>query len=95
MIACRPSSVFSPPTPLNDFSSETPGHIFKYHVELSVNGGLKICSNGYDLFIKVAACPYIVKTLKNLLLQNQEGRILVYSIVDSSSAKFIQMMTLG
>ena len=38
----RPSSsVRRPSTPLNDFSSETPGQIFfKVHVETSVKGGL-------------------------------------------------------
>ena len=37
-----------PPTPLNDFSSETAGPIFfKLHVESSVKGGLKICTNGH------------------------------------------------
>ena len=42
-------------TPLNDFSSETPGPIFfKLHVEPSVKGGLKICSNGHRPLIKMA-----------------------------------------
>ena len=36
----------------------------------------------------------MVKTLENLLLQNQES-LLVYSIEDSSSTKFVQMMIIG
>ena len=44
----RPS--IRPLSPLNDFSSETPGPtFFKFHVESSVNGVLKICSNGHGL----------------------------------------------
>ena len=42
-------------TPLNNFFSETPGPIFfKLNVEPSVNGGLKICTNGHGLLIKIA-----------------------------------------
>ena len=45
-------------TPLNDFSSETPGIIFfKFHLESSVNGWLKIGSDGHGLLIKLAAMP--------------------------------------
>ena len=46
----RPSVHLSvhPFTPLNDFSSETPGpNFFKLHVELCVKGELKICTNGH------------------------------------------------
>ena len=60
-------SIRRPSTPLNDFSSETPGPIFfKHHVEHSVEGGLKICLNGQDSLIKMAAIPIYVKILKNL-----------------------------
>ena len=41
-------SVVCPSTPWNDFFSETPGAIFfKFHMETSVNGKLKICTNGH------------------------------------------------
>ena len=52
---------------------QTPGPVFfKLHVEPSVEGGLKICTNGHSLLIKMATMPYGVKTLKNLL-QNRES----------------------
>ena len=45
-------------TPLNDLLSETTGPIFfKLHVERSVKGGLKICTNGHGPFIKMASIP--------------------------------------
>ena len=74
-MTCRPSSVVvRPSSPLNDFSSETPGPIFfKLHVEPSVQGRLKICSNGHGPLTKMAAMPIYGKTLKNLFLQNQES----------------------
>ena len=35
-------------TPLNDFSSETPGpNFFNFYVEPCVKGGLKICKNAH------------------------------------------------
>ena len=38
--------ILNPATPLNDFSSESPGPVFfKFYVEPAVKGGLKICSN--------------------------------------------------
>ena len=37
----------------------------------------------------------MIKTLKNLLLQNQESFKAEYSIMDSRSTKFVQMLTLG
>ena len=44
-------------TPLN-FSSGTPGPIFfKFHVEPSFNGRLKICPNGQGPLIKMATMP--------------------------------------
>ena len=65
-------SVVRPSTYLNDFSSETSGPIFfKLHVEPSVKGGLKICSNGHGPLIKMAAMPIYGK--KYLLLQNKES----------------------
>ena len=45
---------------------------------------------------RLPPCPYMVKTLKNLLLWNQRWPWnLVCSIGCSSSTKFVQMMTLG
>ena len=71
VITCRPSSVRRAFTP---FSIVTPGPIFfKLHVESSVKAGLKIYSNGHGPLIQVAPCSYMLKTIKNLLLQNQES----------------------
>ena len=57
-------AVHRPSTHLNDFSSETPGIIFfKLHVEPSVKGVLKICTNGNSPLIKMAAMPiYSINT---------------------------------
>ena len=45
-------------TPLNDFSSVTLDPVFfKVHVEPSVKGELKICTNGHGLLIKMDAMP--------------------------------------
>ena len=62
-------------------------------------------SKGYCQFVQMVPrhwtrwppCPYMVKTFKNFLLQNQEsfGAESVYSIEDSRSTKFVQMITLG
>ena len=50
------SSVVRPSTPLNNFSAETPGPIFfKFLLDPSVNGGLKIYTNGIGPLIKMAA----------------------------------------
>ena len=64
MITCRPSSsvrrlasVVRPSTPFNVFSSVIPGPIFKLHMESSVEGGLKIYTNGYGPLIKMVALP--------------------------------------
>ena len=58
-------SVFCPSTPLNDFSSETPGPVFlKLHVAPSVKGGLKICTNGHSPLFKMAAMPIYCKNTK-------------------------------
>ena len=53
-----PSICRCPSTPLNNFSSETPGpSFFKLHVEHSVKVGLKICSNDHGPLIKMATMP--------------------------------------
>ena len=45
-------------TPLNDFSSETPGPVFfKLHVKPSVKGGLKIYTNGHSPLTMMATMP--------------------------------------
>ena len=36
-------------------------------------GGVKICPNGHGPIIKIAVIPIYGKTLKNLLLRNQES----------------------
>ena len=52
----RPSIVH-PSAPLNNFS-ETPGSVFfKFNLEPSVNGGLKIFTNGLGPLIKMAVMP--------------------------------------
>ena len=51
-------------TPLNDFSSENPGSIFfKLHVEPSVKGGLRICTNGHHPLSKMAIMPIYGKNI--------------------------------
>ena len=73
----------------------------KFHIEHPDIGRLKICSNGPGLMDKLATmpqCPYMVKTLKNLLLQNSWVdclETLLCNIMWLSAAKFIQMVTLG
>ena len=53
-----------PSTPLNDFSSETPGPIFfKLNVEPSVKWGLKIYTNGYGTLIKMSAMSIYGKNI--------------------------------
>ena len=70
-----------------------PIHGKKLHVEPSVKGGgFKVCTNSHGP-LRWPPFPYMVKTLKNLLLRKLWGRIWVYSIVDSRSTKFVQMMT--
>ena len=59
-----PSSVHRPFTPLNDFSSETPGlSFFKPHVEPFVKVGLKIYTNGHSLLSKMAAMSIYGKNI--------------------------------
>ena len=58
-----PFVVRRPSTLLNGFSSEKPRPIFfKLHVESSVKGGLKICSNGQDQLTKMAVMQIYDKT---------------------------------
>ena len=92
-----PLSSVGRPHSLNIFSSETTGPIeARFHMESPWDAGMKV------LFLvtwpRRPPCPYMVKTLKNLLLRNQKGRwpwTLVGSIECSSTTKFVQMMTLG
>ena len=52
------SSIVHPSTPLNNFSSETPGPVFfKLPLESSVNGVLKVYTNGFSPLIKMATMP--------------------------------------
>ena len=74
MITPRPSSVARPSTPLNVFFSETPGpHLFNFHVEPSVKGGLKIYTNCHCTLIKMAAMPIYGKTLEKYSFKNHEN----------------------
>ena len=59
----------------NIFPSETTWPIeAKFHMEPPWDGGTKVCSNGPGHMTKMAAMPpYMVKTLKNLLLRNQKA----------------------
>ena len=97
-VAVRPSYVVRPSTPLNDFHSVTSWPIFfKLHVEPSVEGWLKIYTNRYGLFIKLATMPiYGKNTWKSSSPEPRklQGWILVYSIMDLRSTKFVQMITL-
>ena len=45
----------------------------KFHVELSRDGGTKICSNGPGHMTSMAAMLIYGKNLKNLLLWNQKA----------------------
>ena len=66
----RPSVRLS--TISNNFSFETTGPIAtKFHIQPPGTLGKKNCSNGLDHMPNMAAIPYVVKILKNLLLQNQ------------------------
>ena len=59
---------------LNVFFSETARAFFtRFHLEPSVERVLQICSKGFAPLNKMAAMPIYSKTLKNLLLQNQEN----------------------
>ena len=57
----------------NIFSSETAWPIkAKFYDGPPCEGGTKVCINGPGHMTKMA-CPYMAKTLKNLLLQNQKS----------------------
>ena len=83
------------------------GQSVRFHMELPWDGGKKVCSSGPDHMTKLASCPYMVKTLKNLWNQKADdletslepkGRWpwnFVCIIRCSSTSKFVQMMTLG
>ena len=59
---------------LNIFSSETALPIkAKFYVEPPWEGGTKVCINGPGHMTRWPPCPYMVKTFKNLLLQNQKS----------------------
>ena len=74
LLAFCPSSICPLSTPLNIFSSVTTGPIFfKLHAPPSVKGGLKIYTNGHCLISQDGCHAQYLKTLKNLLLQNQES----------------------
>ena len=68
-------SVVGPSTFSNILSSKTAWPIkAKFYVEPPWEGGTKVCINGPGHMTKMAAMPiYMVKTLKNLLLQNQRA----------------------
>ena len=69
---CRPS--VCPSIPLNDFSSESPGpNFYKLHVEPFVKRDWKFVQMVTVREVRWPPCPYLVKTLKNLLFQNQES----------------------
>ena len=58
----------------NIFSSETTKAIeAKFHMESPWDSGTKVCSNGPGHMTKWPPCPYMVKTLKSLLLRNQRA----------------------
>ena len=57
MITWRPSSVVRPSRPLNDVSVTPRPIFFKFLLEPSGNGGLKIYTNGLGPLIKMAAMP--------------------------------------
>ena len=58
----------------NIVSSETTWQIeAKFHMEPPWVGGTKVCSNGPDYMIRMAAMPIYGKNLKNLLLQNHKA----------------------
>ena len=71
VVVVRPS-VVRPFTFSNIFSSETAWPIkAKFYVEPPWEGGTKVCINVPGHMTKMAAISYMVKTLKNLRLQNR------------------------
>ena len=60
-------------TTFSNISSETVGPIeAKFHMEPLWDRGTKVCSNGQGTWPRWRPCPYMVKTLKNLL-RNQKA----------------------
>ena len=57
---------------LYEYQRSRPGDA-KFHVELSWDGGMKICSNGPGYMTNMAAMLIYGKNLKNLLLWNQKA----------------------
>ena len=58
------------PSTFSNISSEATGSVeAKFYMEPPWVGGMKIPSNGHGR--RWPPCPYLVKTFKNLLLQNQ------------------------
>ena len=96
-----PSSVICRRCPhsLNIFSSETTGPIkVRFHMELLLDGGTKVCSNGHGHMTKMASmhiCGKILKKSSSLEPKGPWPWILVCIIGCSSTTKFAQMMTLG
>ena len=57
---------------LNIFTSETTGPIeAKFYMNSPWDGRTKVCSNGPGHITKMAACPYMVKTLKIFLSETK------------------------
>ena len=88
MIFCRPSTT-SPLKPLGQLSSN--------HVESSVKGRSKNCTDGHNPLIKMAAVSVWRKTTKNIFSKPMKtlSLNLEYSIGDSKSTKFVQIVILG
>ena len=71
-IGRTPSSAVCHPHSLNIFFSETTGPTeAKFHMESSQNGERKFVQMVLVTWPRLPPCPYMVKTLKNLLLRNQ------------------------
>ena len=62
----------------NIFFFETSGLIeAKFHVEPTLVGGTKVCSQGLGYMTKMVAMPIIwIKLLKNLLIENRKADVL-------------------
>ena len=84
-----------PSTPLNNFS-ETLGPIF-FKVHMKPLWGLKVCTYGHGLKSKMGIMPIYGKNTKYSYPEPKKlwGWILVYSLGDPWTTKFVQMMTLG
>ena len=56
----------------NNFSSEAPGPMMlKCHVKFPWGRGTKSCYNDLGPVNKMVACPIMVKTFKNILLEDR------------------------